>query len=370
MYMWKRFDIGEIRDDMAFIAAHGIRLVRFFLIWEDFQPHADRLDDAMRDRLIQFVDAAGAAGIACMPTLFTGHMSGVNWLPEWTLDPAYPVRRFRTINSQGERPYGIGDFYAGTLLEAQVRFARAAGTWLEGHPAVYAWDLGNEFSNLRPAATAASAANWSRRLTDALRERSNVAVTGGLHGEDLTEDRGIRLSSISLPWQFATMHGYAAYATFSRSAEDASVVPFLHRLTRTFAARDVLFSEIGTPAEDPGEGFVGLDEDKAAAYCQAVIDTLWKDGALGAAWWCYADYAREIALLPPFDIAPHELSFGIVRSDGSEKPVADVLSRIAGECREVQGGCAPLPVEEEAYFRGLPESADRAYAAYLAAENT
>jgi endo-1,4-beta-mannosidase len=365
MYMWKRFDEGEISEDFAHLASLGIRLVRFFLLWEDFQPEPDRLDATMRDRLIAVVDAAGRVGLSCMPTLFTGHMSGVNWLPEWTLDRAVPVKRFRTINVYGERPYGIGDFYRGDLLDAQARFAAAAGSWLHGHPAVYAWDLGNEFSNLRAASSAADAAAWSKRLTAELEDRSGIPVTAGLHGEDLTEDRGIRISAISAPWRFATMHGYAAYAEFARSPGDAHVVQFLFEMTRTFANRDVLFAEVGTPAHDAAGGVPGLNDDDAAAYCAAVLDGLWKRGALGAAWWCYADYVSALATSPPFDLARHELSFGIVRADGSEKPVAQALARIAAQHRPVQKAPQRIVVDEEPYYAGLPQSVHRAYAEFL-----
>lgn len=368
MYMWKRFDAGEIREDMAHIASLGLHFVRFFLIWEDFQPERDTLDLVMRDRLLAVVDAVAAAGLTCMPTLFTGHMSGVNWLPEWTLDRATLSGRFRTINVRGERAFGIGDFYTGELLAAQVWFAEAAADWLREHQAVYAWDLGNEFSNLRPPARAEDAVAWSQRLTDALQNRSGIGVTAGLHGEDLTENRNIRLSSIARPWPFATMHGYPAYTAFARGSHDTDVVPFFHELTQTFARRSVLFSEFGTPPKQAGGPIAGLDEAGGAAYCKEVVDKLWRRGALGAAWWCYADYVDALATLPPFDRAPHELSFGLLRADGSEKPVARVLKHVACEGRDVQPAPPPLSLDETDYYAGLPRTVERAYTAYAAQE--
>ena len=44
MYMWERFDLGEIREDMARIKGLGLDVVRFFLLWEAFQPSHDRMD--------------------------------------------------------------------------------------------------------------------------------------------------------------------------------------------------------------------------------------------------------------------------------------------------------------------------------------
>lgn len=44
MYMRERFDLGEIRDDFAHIRDLGLRVVRFFMMRDDFQPDADRMD--------------------------------------------------------------------------------------------------------------------------------------------------------------------------------------------------------------------------------------------------------------------------------------------------------------------------------------
>ncbi|MGC2130026.1 MAG: hypothetical protein WA629_08020, partial [Candidatus Aquilonibacter sp.] len=97
MYMWQRFDLGEIRADMAHIKGLGFDLVRFFLRWDDFQPAPDRMDEKMLQRFDAVMQAISDAGLRAMPTLFCGHMSGVNWLPAWSLDPNTPHGRFRTV---------------------------------------------------------------------------------------------------------------------------------------------------------------------------------------------------------------------------------------------------------------------------------
>ncbi|HVA28767.1 MAG TPA: hypothetical protein VNF68_11340, partial [Candidatus Baltobacteraceae bacterium] len=128
MYMWERFDLGEIREDMARIAGLGMRLVRFFLSWEAFAPEPGRIDTTMLRRFEAFVQTVADAGLQTMPTLFCGHMSGVNWLPAWALDPATPHGRFRTIAGGHTSPFGIGDFYADpSLLAAQVLLATTVG---------------------------------------------------------------------------------------------------------------------------------------------------------------------------------------------------------------------------------------------------
>jgi len=391
MAMWRRFDAGEIREDFGRIAGLGLDAVRFFLRWDDFQPQPDTMDPVMLARLEAVADIAAEAGLRTMPTLFSGHMSGVNWLPQWSLDARTSHGRFRTIAGDRESPYGIGDFYTGGLLEAQVMHARAVGERLREHPAVLAWDLGNEFSNLREPATRYDAAEWSRRLTKALEETSGIPVTAGTHGEDLTRDRNIRLAMLCAPYAFATMHGYTVYSAFSRNRLDPEVVPFLAYLAAGFSQKPVLFSEFGNPACPPGKlspyervalpderpnptispddpvlaPYACLTDDEMAAYCTNVLDRLHADGRLGGYWWCWADYADELRGEPPFDRAPHELTFGIVRSDGSEKPVAVALSAFAREQRTVVAPHDMPIIADDYYYRTLPASTKTLYDAFL-----
>jgi endo-1,4-beta-mannosidase len=92
MAMWQRFDAGEIAEDFARIAALGLDTVRFFLRWSDFQPQPGALDATMLARLEALADLAARAGLRTMPTLFCGHMSGVNWLPAWSIPHADRAR--------------------------------------------------------------------------------------------------------------------------------------------------------------------------------------------------------------------------------------------------------------------------------------
>ena len=64
MYMWQRFDLGEIRADMAHIKGLGFDLVRFFLRWDDFQRAPDRMDEKMLQRFDAVMQAICDAGLA------------------------------------------------------------------------------------------------------------------------------------------------------------------------------------------------------------------------------------------------------------------------------------------------------------------
>ena len=60
------------------------------------------------------------------------------------------------------------------------------------------------------------------------------------------------------------------------------------------------------------------------------------------------------------------MRFGIIRADGSEKPIALRLKALAQERRRLVKP-EPLALDEEAYYRGLPASIASAYAEYTRA---
>jgi len=369
MAMWARFDAVAVARDFARIAELGLVDVRFFVRWSDFAPTETSVDPRAVERFVTVLDLARDAGLRAMPTLFCGHMSGVNWIPDWALDPERPAGRFRTFVGDGpgaERAAGQRDAYVGAMLAPQLLLARTLGAAARSHPALDAWDLGNEFSNVGEPASPGDAAAWSAALCAELEAASGARATGGLHGEDVERDRGIRPSSIAAPWPYATMHGYPAYSAFARSVDDPEVAPYLCELVAGFAGKPVLFSELGNPACPPGapSGDRCLDEPAMATYASAVLDRLQRRGALGGWWWCWTDYAPELATVAPFDRAPHELRFGIVRADGTPKPVAATLAAFAAERRPVVPR-GPALADETTFYAALPGALGAGFARYL-----
>lgn len=343
MQWWNRFDPLEVRDDFQRIAASGCDCVRFFLLWPHFQPDPKRVDGTMLERLVTVVRIAEACHLDVMPTLFTGHMSGVNWIPGWAIDDRVSKQRFRLVSEAG--------FHAGTprnwftddfVLEAQVLHATEVAGALAGASNLWAWDLGNENSNCCIPPSRAAAINWLQRISEALRTQTPEAkVTIGLHMEDLEEDRRLGPREASKICDFLCMHGYPIYASFAHGPTDARLVPFLSRLTSWLGdSARVLFTEFGLPTRRPGGEtstiFELTTEQDAATYTADVLHGLWRTGALGALLWCYGDYDPEIFTEPPLDLATHERSFGLWRADGTPKAAVQVLRRFAETSPSVQ----------------------------------
>ena len=77
MYMWREFDLGEIRDEMAQIADIGFDTVRWFALTQDFLPRPGFVDPRMIERLVEVARAVADAGLRSVPTLVVLNMSGL-----------------------------------------------------------------------------------------------------------------------------------------------------------------------------------------------------------------------------------------------------------------------------------------------------
>ena len=188
----------------------------------------------MVDRLVSTLDAAGTAGLSVMPTLFTGHMSGVNWIPSWALGEEAGDDRFRVVTGGRVAAPSLANWYSdASILRAQSALAREVAGALAGHRALWAWDLGNENSNCVVPPDKDHAREWLLRMTDAIRGADGDAlVTLGLHMEDLEQDRNLGPREAAEVCDFLTMHGYPGYAAWADGPTDQRVLPFLARLTR------------------------------------------------------------------------------------------------------------------------------------------
>src|SRR4029079_2219173 len=121
-----RYDAAAIRRDFHRIAAVGMDTVRIFLRWEDLQPSPTTIDPAALAAVIDTADAASDAGVELIVTLFTGHMSGVNWIPIWATGGSEGDDRFRVVSGGAVQPRRqvLRSWYAdATIIDAQALLA-------------------------------------------------------------------------------------------------------------------------------------------------------------------------------------------------------------------------------------------------------
>ena len=385
MGWWTAFDRAEVAADFARIAGCGFDSVRIFLTWEDFQPTPSRVDSTMVDRLVSTLDEASTAGLSVMPTLFTGHMSGVNWIPSWALGEEAGNDRFRVVSGGRVTASRLASWYSdASIVRAQSALAREVAGALAGHRALWAWDLGNENSNCVVPPDKAHAREWLLRVTDAIRGAdADALVTLGLHMEDLEQDRNLGPREAAEVCDFLTMHGYPGYAAWADGPTDERVLPFLARLTGWLGGgADVLFAEFGVPTTKRGEPAreraitasspALIEEQAAASYIDRALGALLECGSTGAMLWSYSDYVETLWELPPLDLAVHERSFGLWRADASPKPAVAVVEVFAKRCAAppVDGPIADstwIDIDATEFYRAPASELPRLYRRYCEA---
>jgi endo-1,4-beta-mannosidase len=342
MWWWKEFERDEVAEEFDVIARLGLRLVRIFLLWEDFQPRPDSVAPAALDDLEVVCDVAAEAGLGLDVTFFTGHMSGPNWAPAWLLGGEEPVAGGRQVVSGANLdagPYRNPYTDPMALDAAELQLREVVGR-LRGHRAVWAWNLGNEPDNFALPPDDASAVAWAERMfaviagLDPERHR-----TVGLHAPSLSSQNHLRADQLFRMADLAVMHAYPIYANFGGDFLDPDVVPFATALTAALSGRPTMMEEFGACTSPPGSETehwqwrspfadhdqVMLSEEVLAEHVGEVLPRLVEVGAVGAMVWCFADYHQSLWQRPPCDHQRHERHFGLVRPDGSLKPHAQAI---------------------------------------------
>jgi endo-1,4-beta-mannosidase len=372
MYMWEEFDIGEVREDMTHIADLGFDVVRVFARTKDFLTAATTVDAIMIARLVEVVRAAADAGLLVVPTLIVLNMSGTIWWPDWMLD------------AQG-RPADL--FSDPAILRAQALLAQTCALALAANAAIRGFDLANEIDDAQLPRSREAGTLWASTLADTIRTVSpDAKVRIGAHLPSLTTDNNMRVDDLANAVDEDVMHAYPLYSDFARSFLDPELVPFSCALTAGLAgaSRPTLMQEFGLCTAPPGsagrtitDDFLGeprsqylASEEEQATYYETVLERLLETGAAGAYAWCYGDYDSRLFDRPPLATAMRERTFGLVRTDGSEKPAADVFRRFSE--RRIEGalvqGAVPqvLDVSADEYYRQPATHFGRLYSTWIA----
>ena len=163
--MWKEWRADIVEKDLAVLSEHGVNVLRVFPLWPDFQPvslllkcagvpgeytgadgvylapEADGLDPVMLDRFQVLADLAEKYHLKVIVGLLTGWMSGRLFIP--------PVLERRNLFTDPE------------ALRWESRFIRGFVGRFRTHPAIAAWEPGNECNCLSSLETNDfGAASW------------------------------------------------------------------------------------------------------------------------------------------------------------------------------------------------------------------
>ena len=373
MYMWREFDLAEIRDEMAQIADIGFDTVRWFALTQDFLPRAGFVDPRMIARLVEVARVVADAGLRSVPTLLVLNMSGLTWWPAWMIDA-------------GGRHADL--FSDPSVLRSQALLMETCAGALAGDASIRAFDISNEIDDAQLPASRDAGWLWAALLAGAIRRGApGTPVQIGAHLASLDRENHQRIDDLAAVADEDLMHAYPLYSRAARSFLDPELVPFSCALTAGLAGtgRAPLMQEFGLCTAPPGvaghsylDDFLGqaktqylASEEEGATYYREVTNRLIATGAAGAYAWCYPDYDASLFGRPPLAKAVRERTFGLVRADGTEKPACDVFRalRKRRDAGALARGAVPpvLDVSADEYYRSPTAHFERLYASWTAA---
>lgn len=320
MMMWRNWDAAQVEKDFDALAGNGISLLRVFPLWPDFQPltaqyggggqfrawaqndgplaNPDCVDEDMVGRFRRLCDMANVRGIKLVVGLLTGWMSGRLFAPS-------ALERRNLLTDPAARMW-------------EVRFVRHFVREMKGHPAITAWDVGNE-CNCLGGASRTEAWTWLYEITAAIRlEDATRPVVGGMHSLRTDEAASWNLRDQGELVDILTTHPYPLWTDHMNHEPFNSLRNGLHA-----AAQSLLYAGVsGRPCfpEEAGDMGRGVcSEERAAGNVRNALHTSWACGLGAYLWWCAFDQGH--LEFPPYAWTALECELGLFGKDRRAKPV-------------------------------------------------
>lgn len=324
--MWRDFDPEVIDDDLRRLAEYGVKCVRAFPNWRDFQPveayiggqgtvgeyttggksnNPYYLDDTMLDRFGVFLDLCQTYGIRVVVGMVTGWMSGRLFIP-----PALYGKNVLTD------PLAV--YFTQLYIKGFVsRFYN--------HPALYAWDLGNECNCMAPVKDRYEAAGFTASVSNAIRACDKThPILSGMHGLDIHGHWTI--ADQAMFTDMLTTHPYAIFCEHTWVDRLLSYRTLMHP-----TAQGKFYADLsGKPsfAEEFGTtGTYVTNNQVAADYLRVNLFSLWANGSAGLLWWCAND--QNMLKTFPYNRCMLELELGMLDAERQPKPVLWEMKRFS-----------------------------------------
>ncbi|MBE6687813.1 MAG: hypothetical protein E7588_00890 [Ruminococcaceae bacterium] len=330
-YMWRDWQPQVIEKDLEVLAKANIKNLRIFPLWSDFQPicmlygvqgnqkeirmgdmplphtTAGRagVDKEMVERFRFFCDCAHKNGINLVVGLLTGWMSGRLFVP--------PLLE------------NINLFTDPTALKWETKFVRYMVSEFKYHPAISAWDLGNECNCLSRGATADIAYAWASAITMAIKAEDNSRpVISGMHGTFPEGD--FRPQDLGEILDILCTHPYPCFTPHCETDPITEQKPAMHAVAETLMYRGLS----GKPAFAEEVGNLGplmSSNENASEYANTILHLLWAHNCMGFMWWCA--FEQNHLSHPPYDWIHIERELGVMYADYTQKPIMPVMSDFA-----------------------------------------
>jgi hypothetical protein len=325
--MWSDWNAQVVEDNFKQLSENGLQMLRIFPLWPDFQPIRQMytgagqpmeirigeaplpddefgragIDPVMMERFHVFADLAEKYHLKLVVGLLTGWMSGRLFVP-----PAL------------EKLNVLADPVA---LMWEVKFVRCFVRCFKDHPAVFAWDLGNECNCMGPVTDHATAYTWVANITGAIaREDPHHPIVSGMHSLDEPSKKSAwRTQDQHELLDILTTHPYPIFTPHCDQEPINTMRPLLHSTAQTRWYGDV--GQMAAFCEETGSlGPMIASESVAADFLRTALLSLWAHDCRGLLWWCA--YDQKHLTHAPYDWHGWERELGLFRvgPDGQNPP--------------------------------------------------
>lgn len=355
-FLWQAFDTAAVSSDLAAIARAGFREVRVGLAWDSFMPDARGVDPRRMSEFDTLLRVAGAHGMGIVPVLFIQAHGDCVFLPARAVMRDARRRGVRVLSEGMPEPGGPRDVWTDPLmLELADRWARAMAAGFANHPALAAWDLGDDPARVLRPRRIPDLAAWVAVAGAPLRQRGDrVQMTLG--ADDLLRGRGVRLGSLSGLLDRIDIAIRPAQLRRLQLPEPEALL-FIAQLAQALAGDQGGQIGLALAMPSPGGDEEGMDELAAAATVDQLVERRTEAGvsALRATAWC--DLHPRLRERAPYDRHDWRRRCGLVRLDGAEKPALGPWSRLArADLAAPPPNPWPPHLDVEAFYTNLPDS--------------
>ena len=325
-HMWRDWRPEVVEKDFQQLAENGIRVIRVFPLWPDFQPIHKVYGGGGSVKYIGFANeqplpatGPGASGmseeqlrrfevlatlaqkhnIKLIVGLITGWMSGQLYVP--------PALAGRDLLTDPE------------ALVWQQKFVTTFVRRFKNQPAILAWNFGNECNVMGKVDNHYQAYVWSAMLSGAIRgEDTTRPIVSGMHSLSAEENAPWRIQDQAATTDVLTTHPYSLWTKYASQDGINTMRTLLHPAAETRLYADLA----GKPALTEETGVMGPmtgGEKEKAAFARVSLFSNWAHDCMGTLWWCA--YDQLSFNYPPYTYASVEAELGLIKEDRSPKPV-------------------------------------------------
>lgn len=326
--MWKNWDENVVEDDLRVLSENGIKYLRVFPNWRDFQPvhpvlrnngaiieyrlENDKIPDnpyylnrEMLNRFEKFCALCDKYNLKLIVGLLTGWMSGRLFIP--------PVLYDKNLISDHLALYFEQLFVKGFVKE------------FKSQRSIYAWDLGNECSCMSGTDSFEKAAVWTMSITDAIKSSDQSRpIISGVHR--------MSPSRYNNPWTIQTQaqssdylvsHPYpfwsdlAAYDKISSAAVKLYPIA-LSKIHSEIGNKPCLIEEIGTMGPSV------CSDKNSEMFFKIILFSAWENNIPGVLWWC-AHEQNELKTIP-YTWNMCETELGILDEEKKPKQIMNAVT--------------------------------------------